>query len=126
MDKDEKINSYFDCKEEVRELERLLHEARLRYRSRAKRLEKQSFSDYLREWYEWLINKKKYVNDQLLEVRHEKTNLIMKEETVSDFGMKSVYNLITTSEEEKEFNNGYNMYINQDQDEYGYCETDEI
>jgi hypothetical protein len=126
MDKDEKINSYFDCKEEVRELERLLHEARLRYRSRAKRLEKQSFSDYLRECYEWLINKKKYVNDQLLEVRHEKTNLIMKEETVSDFGMKSVYNLITTSEEEKEFNNGYNMYINQDQDEYGYCETDEI
>lgn len=125
MDKDKKVNLYFECKEEVRELERLLYESRKRYRKKAKQLERQSFSDYLREWYEWIINKEKYVNDQLLEVRHEKTNFTMKEETVKDFGMKSIYNLITTNEDENSFNEGYNNYFNNG-DAYGYCETDEI
>jgi hypothetical protein len=129
MDEKKKIENYYDCKEEVRELERLLHEARLRYRSRAKRLEKQSFSDYLREWYEWLINKKKYVNDQLMDVRNEKKNFNIKEEEVNSFGMKSIYNLISTNEHDDLFEEcykNYHMNVTDVNNSYEYYDTGEI
>ncbi len=129
MDKKKKIEYYYECKEEVRELERLLYEARLRYRTRAKKLEKQSISDYIREWYEWLINKKKYVNDQLIDVRNEKKNLKIKEEEVNSFGMKSIYNLISTNDQDDLFEECYKNYhinVTDVNNSYEYYDTDEI
>ena len=121
----EELNIYYDCKEEVRELERLLFESRLRYRKKAKKIEKQSISDYLREWYEWLIDKKSYVVDQLLEVRQERNGIKIKEEDVKMFGLESVYNLLTL-EENNEFEEGYNNYINDDNYGYEDCDSCEI
>lgn len=121
----EELNIYYDCKEEVRELERLLFESRLRYRKKAKKIEKQSISDYLREWYEWLIDKKSYVVDQLLEVRQERNGIKIKEEDVKMFGFESVYNLLTL-EENNEFEEGYNNYINDDNYGYEDCDSCEI
>ena len=110
-------------------MERLLYEARLRYRTRAKKLEKQSISDYIREWYEWLINKKKYVNDQLMDVRNEKKNLKIKEEEVNSFGMKSIYNLISTNDQDDLFEECYKNYhinVTDVNNSYEYYDTDEI
>tara|TARA_Y100000816_G_C26040420_1_gene544897 strand:- start:279 stop:665 length:387 start_codon:yes stop_codon:yes gene_type:complete len=121
----EELNIYYDCKEEVRELERLLFESRLRYRKKAKKMEKQSISDYLREWYEWLIDKKSYVVDQLVEVRQERNGIKIKEEDVKMFGLESVYNLLTL-EENNEFEEGYNNYINSDNYGYEDCDSYEI
>ena len=121
----EELNIYYDCKEEVRELERLLFESRIRYRKKAKKIEKQSISDYLREWYEWLIDKKSYVVDQLLEVRQERNGIKIKEEDVKMFGFESVYNLLTL-EENNEFEEGYNNYINDDNYGYEDCDSCEI
>ena len=121
----EELNIYYDCKEEVRELERLLFESRLRYRKKAKKMEKQSISDYLREWYEWLIDKKSYVVDQLVEVRQERNGIKIKEEDVKMFGLESVYNLLTL-EENNEFEEGYNNYINDDNYGYEDCDSCEI
>ena len=121
----EELNMYYDCKEEVRELERLLFESRLRYRKKAKKMEKQSISDYVREWYEWLIDKKSYVVDQLVEVRQERNGIKIKEEDVKMFGLESVYNLLTL-EENNEFEEGYNNYINDDNYGYEDCDSYEI
>ena len=118
-------DAYYDCKEEVKELERLLFESRLRYRKNAKKMKKQSYSDYFREWYEWIINKEAYVNNELRKVREEKRNESLKEESVKSFGMNSFYGLIKDKEDTflKAYES-YNACINEyDENDY---EVDEI
>ena len=87
-------------------------------------MKKQSYSDYFREWYEWIINKEAYVNNELRKVR-EKKNESLKEESVKDFGMNSIYGLIKDKEDTflKAYES-YNACINE-YDENGY-EVDEI
>ena len=66
------INQYLDCKEEVRELERLLYEARERYRNKARNINKQSWGDWTREWVEWVTGYNSIIDQKLKDVRAEK------------------------------------------------------
>ena len=113
------INQYLDCKEEVRELERLLYEARERYRVKARNIKKQSWSDWGREWYEWFVSYDRTIDKKLLEVRLEKqkyeTDIIFDHDR-EDLG-SSVSSLIhdVSNTIEQGYKN-YHKYLNNDDD----------
>uniref|UniRef100_A0A6C0C3V3 Uncharacterized protein n=1 Tax=viral metagenome TaxID=1070528 RepID=A0A6C0C3V3_9ZZZZ len=109
------MEKYLECRGEVRELERLLQESRLRYRKEAKNIKRQTWGDYWREWKEWWYDKDQWISNEI------KKN----EEEISFFRdlQKSVglYN----KDSETDMYNSYNAYINS-QNEYDGLDSDEI
>tara|TARA_B100000902_G_C27314791_1_gene920552 strand:+ start:478 stop:843 length:366 start_codon:yes stop_codon:yes gene_type:complete len=59
------IERYLECRGEVRELERLLQESRLRYRREAKNIKRQTWGDWWREWKEWWTDKDEWISNEI-------------------------------------------------------------
>jgi len=109
------MEQYLESRGEVRELERLLQESRLRYRKEAKNIKRQTWGDYFREWKEWWFNKDEWISKEI--GKNEKEISFFRELQQS----VSLYN----KDSENEMYNSYNAYINS-QDYYDYLESDEI
>lgn len=113
------INQYLDCKEEVRELERLLYEARERYRKKARNINKQSWTDWSREWVEWITGYDEAIEKKLRDVREEKNkydSTLYKYNNQEKEGLfESYFNYATSnSDTMEECYNNYNKYLNSD------------
>jgi hypothetical protein len=114
------INQYLDCKEEVRELERLLYEARERYRKKARNINKQSWGDWTREWVEWVTGYDETIEKKLRDVREEKnkydTDMIFHRNKEDNDGLfESYFNYATSNRDTtEECYNNYNKYLNSD------------
>lgn len=120
MDKEKRtiklqMEKYLESRGEVRELERLLQESRLRYRKEAKNIKRQTWGDYFREWKEWWFDKDAWISNQI------KIN-----EQEMDFfqGIKRSVGLSNCIDDDI-FQDSYNAYINS-QKNYEGLEVDEI
>ena len=109
------MERYLECRGEVRELERLLQESRLRYRREAKNIKRQTWGDYFREWKEWWYDKDAWISNAIRE--NEKEITLYK-------GLKKSIGL-SNSDDDNSFQDGYNAYLNS-QDLYKDMDTDEI
>jgi len=109
------VERYLECRGEVRELERLLQESRMRYRREAKNIKRQTWGDYWREWKEWLTDKDGWISNAIQE----------NEKEISLFrGLKQSVGL-SNANEDNSYLDSYNAYLNS-QDAYNDMDTDEI
>lgn len=107
------MEKYLECKGEVRELERLLQESRMRYRKEAKNINKQTWGDYFREWKEWWFNKDEWISNAIRK-NEEEINMYR--------GFRKSVGL--TSSESDYMEESYNTYINSNK--YDDMDVDEI
>lgn len=109
------VEKYLESRGEVRELERLLQESRLRYRKEAKNIKRQTWGDYLREWKEWWFDKDAWISNAIQENEREISLFKSIKQSVGISGKVS----------DEVFQDSYNAYINS-QNLYNDMETDEI
>ncbi len=108
------MEKYLESRGEVRELERLLLESRMRYRKEAKNINRQTWGDWVREWKEWWHNKEGWISNEI------KKN----EQELSYFSQ--VKKLFNGDDKDGVFQSGYENYNNYINDGYDDMKSDEI
>ena len=109
------IEQYLESRGEVRELERLLQESRVRYRKEAKNIRRQTWGDYFREWKEWIFSKDEWISREISKNEME----------ISYFQgfTRSMY--LSNNTVENDLYESYNAYLNKHPNYYD-MDTDEI